>query len=230
MLNEKLREIRENKGYKQKDLANFLKVSVGLVSDWEDGVSEPPVLRLPAIAKFYGCKIDEFFEEEMGKTKEELEERLEELEERLDELQTEETDIEDEIYEIERKLQRYAQVEKKEEKPLTAKLVKFETEIFEAFCELAKDGITQNGKEIEEFLGLNQGLKDNLAVVFAIIETSGSVSISLLQRKLSIGYNMAGRLVDGLEKIGVITGFDGARPRDIKQDNLKAFKEYLGIE
>lgn len=232
MLKDKLREIRESKGYKQQDLANLLKVSIKVVAGWEAGVSEPPVLSLPAIAKFYGCKIDDFFEEEMTESKEELEERLEELEERLDELLTEESNIEEEIYEIEKKLEGYKQTEEKEKTCLEAQPVywNLSTDVFEAFCELAKDGIVKNEKEITKLLEDNEELKPNLESLFTLVGQSGGASISLFQRRLSIGYCKAGVLIDGLEKIGVITGFDGAKARKIIQDNFNAFKEYLGIE
>lgn len=37
----------------------------------------------------------------------------------------------------------------------------------------------------------------------------------MLQRSLSLGYNAASRLVDELERIGVVGEFNGAAPREI---------------
>ncbi|MBR1683654.1 MAG: hypothetical protein IJ708_00845, partial [Clostridia bacterium] len=39
------------------------------------------------------------------------------------------------------------------------------------------------------------------------------ISTSLLQRRLKIGYARAGRLVDEMEKRGIVSAKDGAKPR-----------------
>jgi len=44
---------------------------------------------------------------------------------------------------------------------------------------------------------------------------NGSGSTSLLQRKLSIGYGRAARIVDQLEDAGVVGPQDGSKPRDV---------------
>jgi S-DNA-T family DNA segregation ATPase FtsK/SpoIIIE len=40
-------------------------------------------------------------------------------------------------------------------------------------------------------------------------------STSLIQRKFSIGYNRAGRLMDQLEKAGVVGAVQGSKPREV---------------
>lgn len=40
-------------------------------------------------------------------------------------------------------------------------------------------------------------------------------STSLIQRKFSIGYNRAGRLMDQLEKAGIVSAAQGSKPRDV---------------
>jgi S-DNA-T family DNA segregation ATPase FtsK/SpoIIIE len=40
-------------------------------------------------------------------------------------------------------------------------------------------------------------------------------STSLIQRKFSIGYNRAGRIMDQLEKAGVVGPFEGSKPRQV---------------
>ena len=54
---------------------------------------------------------------------------------------------------------------------------------------------------------------------------SGSVSTSLLQRKLSLGYSRAARIVDKLEKLGVVGPFEGSKPRKV----LISYDEYLAM-
>lgn len=48
-----------------------------------------------------------------------------------------------------------------------------------------------------------------------LIVTSQSGSTSLIQRKFSIGYNRAGRLMDQLEKAGIVGQARGAKPREV---------------
>ena len=48
-----------------------------------------------------------------------------------------------------------------------------------------------------------------------LIVASGSGSTSLIQRKFSIGYNRAGRLMDMLEKDGVVGQAHGSKPRQV---------------
>jgi S-DNA-T family DNA segregation ATPase FtsK/SpoIIIE len=40
-------------------------------------------------------------------------------------------------------------------------------------------------------------------------------STSLIQRKFAIGYNRAGRLMDQLEKAGIVGEAHGSRPREV---------------
>jgi S-DNA-T family DNA segregation ATPase FtsK/SpoIIIE len=54
-----------------------------------------------------------------------------------------------------------------------------------------------------------------------LIVSSGSGSTSLIQRKFSIGYNRAGRLMDLMEKAGVVGAAHGSKPREVLiQDEL----------
>ena len=51
-----------------------------------------------------------------------------------------------------------------------------------------------------------------------IIDT-GQASVSLLQRKFRIGYSRAGRLIDELESLGIVSGYSGSKARDILVDS-----------
>ena len=44
---------------------------------------------------------------------------------------------------------------------------------------------------------------------------SQKISTSLLQRKLSIGYGKAAKFIDAMEEMGVISGPNGQKPRDV---------------
>ena len=43
-------------------------------------------------------------------------------------------------------------------------------------------------------------------------------SVSMLQRRFRIGYSRAGRLIDELERAGIITGYSGSKARDVLVD------------
>ena len=47
------------------------------------------------------------------------------------------------------------------------------------------------------------------------VVSTGQASVSLLQRKLDIGYPRAGRLIDKLEKMGIIGPHEGSKPRQV---------------
>lgn len=44
---------------------------------------------------------------------------------------------------------------------------------------------------------------------------SGSISTSMVQRRLGVGYARAGRIIDQMEARGIISGADGAKPRNV---------------
>ena len=48
-----------------------------------------------------------------------------------------------------------------------------------------------------------------------IVVQTQTASVSLLQRRLRVGYTRAGRLVDMLERRGVISGYEGSKPRRV---------------
>ena len=49
----------------------------------------------------------------------------------------------------------------------------------------------------------------------AVVAQAGKASTSLLQRRLKLGYNRAARIIDCMERQGVIGPADGARPREV---------------
>ncbi|PWH86149.1 DNA translocase FtsK [Brumimicrobium oceani] len=60
-----------------------------------------------------------------------------------------------------------------------------------------------------------------------IIVTHQQGSASLLQRKLKLGYNRAGRIVDQLEAHGIIGPFQGSKARDVLIPTDEALNEHL---
>jgi S-DNA-T family DNA segregation ATPase FtsK/SpoIIIE len=48
-----------------------------------------------------------------------------------------------------------------------------------------------------------------------MVVQQGTASVSLLQRRLGVGYARAGRLVDAMERMGVVSGHEGSKPRTV---------------
>jgi len=67
---------------------------------------------------------------------------------------------------------------------------------------------------------------DAMFPAIEIAVDANMISTSLLQRKLSLGYSRAARIVDKLEKIGVVGPFEGSKPRKV----LITRQEYLEMK
>jgi DNA segregation ATPase FtsK/SpoIIIE, S-DNA-T family len=58
--------------------------------------------------------------------------------------------------------------------------------------------------------------EDNLLADAArIVVESETASVSMIQRRLRVGYTRAGRLIDMLERRGIISGYEGSKPRQV---------------
>lgn len=91
--------------------------------------------------------------------------------------------------------------------------------------------------DLPEFYGDDEGPRDlkfdkkDLDLLFEeaareiVMNQIGSVSI--LQRKLSIGHGRAGRIVDQLEAMGIVGPNKGSKPRDVNFSNLEELDYFL---
>ena len=63
-----------------------------------------------------------------------------------------------------------------------------------------------------------------------VIVNAQQGSASLLQRKLKLGYNRAGRIIDQLEAAGIVGPFEGSKARQVLISDIIALEEFLKNE
>ncbi|AWK04844.1 cell division protein FtsK [Flavobacterium crocinum] len=92
---------------------------------------------------------------------------------------------------------------------------------------------------LPEFIGEETGInldidiseRDSLFREAAeIIVNAQQGSASLLQRKLKLGYNRAGRLIDQLEAAGIVGPFEGSKARSVNILDLNALDQFFNNE
>lgn len=81
----------------------------------------------------------------------------------------------------------------------------------QAKADYREDIIEETGSERREHARED----DLLDEAVEIVVRSGVASASLLQRKLRVGYARAARLVDLMEEMGVVGGYEGSKPRSV---------------
>lgn len=73
-----------------------------------------------------------------------------------------------------------------------------------------------SGRKGASFTGsMDEELDEYYEEAKEIVIRHGQASVSLLQRKLKVGYARAGRLIDQLERAGVVGPFEGSKPRKV---------------
>jgi S-DNA-T family DNA segregation ATPase FtsK/SpoIIIE len=73
--------------------------------------------------------------------------------------------------------------------------------------EAAADGGADDGFDPDEDPLLSDAIR--------LVAEMQTASTSMLQRRLRLGYTRAGRLIDMLERRGVISGYEGSKPRQV---------------
>jgi S-DNA-T family DNA segregation ATPase FtsK/SpoIIIE len=87
-----------------------------------------------------------------------------------------------------------------------------EQEVDESFLELPQVFADGSDGEDGEFDPDEDPLLDK---AIEIVVTAQTASVSLLQRRLRVGYTRAGRLIDMLERRGIISPYEGSKPRRV---------------
>ncbi len=87
------------------------------------------------------------------------------------------------------------------------------------------------GEEGGTTLDIDIGERDKLfreAAEVLVIAQQGSAS--LLQRKLKLGYNRAGRIIDQMEAAGIVGPFEGSKARQVLVPTIDALNQFLDNE
>jgi S-DNA-T family DNA segregation ATPase FtsK/SpoIIIE len=82
--------------------------------------------------------------------------------------------------------------------------------LHEELLEAIETGADESGGD-----GFDPDADDLLAEAIATVVQLGSASTSMLQRRLRVGYTRAGRLIDMMERRGVISGYEGSKARQV---------------
>ena len=89
---------------------------------------------------------------------------------------------------------------------------------------------------LPEYIGEENGIKLDIDIserdslfreAAEVIVTAQQGSASLIQRKLKLGYNRAGRLIDQLEAAGIVGPFEGSKARSVLISDLVALDHFL---
>ncbi len=82
----------------------------------------------------------------------------------------------------------------------------FEAELLET-----PEDVAEEGHEGE----FDPDSDDLLDEAIRLVVQTETASVSMIQRRLRVGYTRAGRLIDMLERRGVISGYEGSKPRQV---------------
>ncbi len=88
--------------------------------------------------------------------------------------------------------------------------------VIEQYQDLSLDNIEEAGDSGENHAQGNGKQEDELLPeAVKIVMESGQASISMIQRRLRVGYARAARLIDIMEQHKIVSGFDGSKPRKL---------------
>ena len=79
----------------------------------------------------------------------------------------------------------------------------------------AREGQGRQGRRRSERLPTAEDGDELLPAAVEVVLETGQASVSMLQRRLKLGYSRAARLVDQMEERGIVGPFEGSKPRQL---------------
>jgi DNA segregation ATPase FtsK/SpoIIIE, S-DNA-T family len=98
----------------------------------------------------------------------------------------------------------------------------FREELLEEAEEEIVEGAGEDGFDPDEDPLLSDAIR--------LVAEMQTASTSMLQRRLRLGYTRAGRLIDMLERRGVISGYEGSKPRQVLIAEADVPRVLAGLE
>ncbi|MBQ8001127.1 MAG: DNA translocase FtsK [Ruminococcus sp.] len=90
----------------------------------------------------------------------------------------------------------------------------YNEEIEETIRRIAAEEMDKKGKDSDDAGGEIE-LDDKMEEAIKYVIEAGQASTSMLQRRLRVGYARAGRMIDDMEKMGIVGPYQGAKPREV---------------
>ena len=108
---------------------------------------------------------------------------------------------------------------------------KVNSELEESMIRATKDKVKGGSEEKDSAEDGPAGDYDEmLPQAVEVVLEMGSCSVSMLQRRIKLGYSRAARIVDQMEELGVVGPYEGAKPRSVTIDRAgwQALQAQLG--
>ncbi|NOQ46658.1 MAG: cell division protein FtsK, partial [Desulfobulbaceae bacterium] len=78
----------------------------------------------------------------------------------------------------------------------------------QSVIQVVEDEASASGDDQEEY-------DEKYDEAVAVVTETGQASISMVQRRLRVGYNRAARMIEVMERQGIVGPADGSRPREV---------------
>lgn len=89
----------------------------------------------------------------------------------------------------------------------------YNEEIEETIRRIAAEEMDKKAKDSDDDSDIE--IDDKMEEAIKYVIEAGQASTSMLQRRLRVGYARAGRMIDDMEKMGIVGPYQGAKPRDV---------------
>ncbi len=100
---------------------------------------------------------------------------------------------------------------------------RYNEEIEEKIRRIAAEEMDKKSKDSSDGDDFGADIDDKMEEAIKYVIDAGQASTSMLQRRLRIGYARAGRMIDDMEKMGIVGPYQGAKPRDV----LMTYQQWL---